>query len=1114
MKRTFWVTLLLFVTQIVYAFDSSPSVFYPLPSESQGKVFAAKQLFLSSNGGLWIHDVRDKVLFFDGQSVAPKTGSALPYRTKKVIIYDDLFWSYENNIVYRSTSHSQREIVFELPPGTEIESMGANDGYIWLTDDAHFHTYRIADGEYSSYSLMELYRYGESLKLSINDALLVKQRWVIATGNGVFVSESQGFRHVPRSQGNGIDKLYYSSSRRELILGSSRGAVVYDINNTSKPKFIIPAPNVTVIAETPQSYWIGTQNGLYIYSFIGGKMEKHSGEKDAGFALTGRRILSLVNDNSGGMWISTNKGIQYFSLFGEKFERFPSQDMGVNKSHTPLSNMVTMQDKQGYWVMKSSGLYRFFTDKGKRKERIYSGRVYNVLEHDGKVWLATNQGVIVLDAKTGERITNTALSAQFDGQKITHIAIDSKGLIWIANSQSVWCYDPNKQGVKLIAEQWQSNSSLGSKLTQMLVSSGDDLVLGTERGVYLLQEGQLKYIAQSAQFGAIHGMTEGSEQQIWLASNYGVNILDINMLSVLPVPLVDEHISPQCLMKNRTGAWLTSTAGLTHYTLDGKLVAHYGQPFGVINNEFRNSFCLLDANDSDSLLLGSWHSLIRVQSKDLTVTPLPDTNVLFSQILVNQQLVAFGADNESKIIAPYGDSISIQMGTMPRISGSSLEYRLNNEKIWTPLDGYQIAMEGLTPGEYTLYVRPVVNGLGRGGVRSLKFEVSEPWYLNSFALVLYVVSGLSLLVGAVYWRSRMMASANRRLKAQVALKTNQLRHQSRILLSNNHQLRKQLQVRRLIFGQAIQSFKDRLRAADGNITSDGVKTQSHMVEQISSELELLLNVRESHGQNSPAYNLSMILKSTLGGWREEFTKAGIEIELDMSTAQNAYVVLNYFNLDVLLNLVFDGLVKRCSRHQNVYIKLECSESEVQLTFMDDGILADFNQDEHWLEVVKLVNVSGGQLEVDENSRNNKMSLSWLRSHTFDENSIVNVEELAGETAAFTSSDPFIVRLEQLVMEHYADPEFSTSTAAKMLFVSERSLQRRFKGATQRRFSEYLSEVRLDNACRLLLAGAKVADVAFDCGFNDPSYFSQRFKHRFGVSPTQFVEQSDTHEETF
>ncbi len=75
-------------------------------------------------------------------------------------------------------------------------------------------------------------------------------------------------------------------------------------------------------------------------------------------------------------------------------------------------------------------------------------------------------------------------------------------------------------------------------------------------------------------------------------------------------------------------------------------------------------------------------------------------------------------------------------------------------------------------------------------------------------------------------------------------------------------------------------------------------------------------------------------------------------------------------------------------------------------------------------------------------------------------------------------------------------------------MSERSLQRRFKTATHKTFKEYLTEYRLEKACQVLLEGQKVAQVAFCCGFNDPSYFSQRFKHHFGVSPTQFIEDKE------
>jgi len=65
---------------------------------------------------------------------------------------------------------------------------------------------------------------------------------------------------------------------------------------------------------------------LYVYSFLSGEITKYSGEQDAGYALMGRKINAIINDNVGGIWIATNKGIQYYSLFGDKFERFPTND--------------------------------------------------------------------------------------------------------------------------------------------------------------------------------------------------------------------------------------------------------------------------------------------------------------------------------------------------------------------------------------------------------------------------------------------------------------------------------------------------------------------------------------------------------------------------------------------------------------------------------------------------------------------------------------------------------------------------------------------------------------------------------------------------------------------
>jgi len=101
---------------------------------------------------------------------------------------------------------------------------------------------------------------------------------------------------------------------------------------------------------------------------------------------------------------------------------------------------------------------------------------------------------------------------------------------------------------------------------------------------------------------------------------------------------------------------------------------------------------------------------------------------------------------------------------------------------------------------------------------------------------------------------------------------------------------------------------------------------------------------------------------------------------------------------------------------------------------------------------------------------------------------------------------WLSKVEQLVVDNFSDAEFSTANVVKVLFMSERSFQRRFKTATGKTFKEYLNEVRLEKACQRLLSGEKVSQAAYECGFNDPSYFSQRFKHHFGLSPTQFIDE--------
>ncbi|KII75498.1 AraC family transcriptional regulator [Vibrio renipiscarius] len=1118
MKKALWSVLLYFFANVALAFDTSPSVFYSLPTHDQGWRYAAKKLFLAPGGGIWIHDVRDKVLFFDGKNVTPKVGSALPYSTEHFQFQANRFWTYQDNAVYRSLSHQQREVVFRLPPGSEINKLGSISDYIWVTDERSFYTYQISTGALKTYSLMEMYQYNRSTKMQVNDALFIKTKWVLATNGGVYLSEGDSFIHVPRSKNRDVSSVYFSDNRRELLHGAATGAVVYDINHPEQPKYIIPAPGVMAIAETKDAYWLGTENGLYIYSFLTGEITKYSGADDARYTLIGQKINTIINDNAGGMWIGTNKGIQYYSLFGDKFERFPIQDFygyhfDRDNYHGRLKDLVAMENKSGFWMVTDTGLYQIKNGRESEKELIKSGIINGLAEIDGVLWVATSKGISRFDVNTGQRMDSRSLPPLLVGQEVSLMVEGNEGHLWGINARSLWRYNIETQQITEFGDSLISSNLASLRITQIMPSKNNHLLIGTDRGVYLLRDGQLNFVENSAQFGVVLSMTEGEDEQVWIASSYGLNIVDLRTAYLKNLTLIDEHISPQCLIKNTSGMWLTSSAGLTHYGLKGEFVSHYGQPFGLINNEFQNGFCLKDVTNSEGLLLGSWHSLVRVNSEDLVVNPLPETKTIFSQVKINQSLVSFGSISQNEIVAPYGATIEVKMGLLPSVSSSTLEYRLNDDPNWTPLDGYQILIDGLTPGQYQLYVRPVVNGVERGREKSIEFSVTAPWYLTSMAMMLYVLSFAALFLVVIYWRSKVMSKSNRELKAQVSLKTNQLRHQSRILVSNNHQLRKQLQVRRLILSQAIQSFRDRLHHEKSHLSDDEGREQSKIADNIANELGLLLNVRESKNEALAAYNLSLISTSIFDGWKKDFTKAGLTVELEAHESRQNYVLLEYFNLDILFNLLFEGLIKRCFKHQTIQMQILNHDDRISLNITDYGLAIDVEKESSWPEIESLVDASGGEVSLQRADGKNVIAISWQSSPDFDEHSLIEFSYSEGVAMPRTgdkNQDSWIDKLENLVRDHYSDSEFSTSTAAKMMFVSERSLQRRFKTATQRTFTDYLSEIRLDNACRRLLAGAKVSDVAFDCGFNDPSYFSQRFKHRFGVSPTQFVEDQYPH----
>jgi AraC family transcriptional regulator, positive regulator of tynA and feaB len=92
-----------------------------------------------------------------------------------------------------------------------------------------------------------------------------------------------------------------------------------------------------------------------------------------------------------------------------------------------------------------------------------------------------------------------------------------------------------------------------------------------------------------------------------------------------------------------------------------------------------------------------------------------------------------------------------------------------------------------------------------------------------------------------------------------------------------------------------------------------------------------------------------------------------------------------------------------------------------------------------------------------------------------------------------------------VERSFADPALSPAIVADRVGVSTRYLHRLFEDRGQS-FGRHLLARRLER-CRAALtdprlAGLTVGEIAWNCGFTDPSYLARAYRRRYGVSPTQ------------
>ena len=96
-------------------------------------------------------------------------------------------------------------------------------------------------------------------------------------------------------------------------------------------------------------------------------------------------------------------------------------------------------------------------------------------------------------------------------------------------------------------------------------------------------------------------------------------------------------------------------------------------------------------------------------------------------------------------------------------------------------------------------------------------------------------------------------------------------------------------------------------------------------------------------------------------------------------------------------------------------------------------------------------------------------------------------------------------IKETIEENMVDSDFNVSVLQEKMGMGNKQLYRKLKALTGQTPVEYIRDMRMRKAAKLLKTGKfSVSEVMYTVGFSNSSYFSKCFSKAFGMTPTEFM----------
>lgn len=580
--------------------------------------------------------------------------------------------------------------------------------------------------------------------------LLMGNRWILFTNRRSFsidvrtgeVAECEGEWLIPNGRvltdNKGRKWIYNKTGVLRLV---RQDKLVPLILFPQQATNYIDHERFHIVEDNHGLIWISTYGkGLFVFNQDLTQSQHFVADKLRESPIASNYLLGIIADRHDGVWVSSEYGgVSHIQVMDKGVERiYPNGEGNMD-----FSNVVRMVKKMNDGTVmvgtRAGSLYHYSADMSQVLGKShFDSNVYGIVQMpNGETWIGT-RGKGIYGAK----------GLDFKDRNVFCMASDAKHRMWIGTfGKGLSLVYPRKDGYGV--KTFFADSVGLNEVRCMVIDKHGVLWCGTSGGLIRIPVDE--FVKDASRYKTyvrdyeIRDVIVDRQGRLWLSAS-GDGLVQVEPGDGETEPKFHVFNTSNGLVNNLVQSvvdtpdgnlWISTQQGVTAWNARKKSFENYmfsRNPMGNVYNE-NSAVCL----DDGRVVLGGNYGLTIIQPSRLShVSGL--TDVVFTSY-------------------PYSDEITLTYEQRsPNIHFSTLDYSdVRNVKYTYRLEGFDqawsqpsstpwAAYQKLPAGKYLLHVKACTSDGTWGKESTLVIRIKPPFYLTSWAIMIYVLLVLGVII--------------------------------------------------------------------------------------------------------------------------------------------------------------------------------------------------------------------------------------------------------------------------------------------------------------------------------------------------------------------------------